>query len=138
MQVGVNMGTEKIIKEWIKSADEDFDAVMVLFNGKKYVQSLFFGHLTLEKLLKALYAKVNPEQPHAPKSHDLLFLAKKCHLEPCAEISKFGIINTFNMACRYEDEKREFYKLCTSDYAKQHIKHIEEARKWLKEKLTKR
>ena len=60
------MGTENIMKEWIKSANEDFEAVEILFTGKKYAQSLFFGHLTLEKLLKALYAKTYPSQPHAP------------------------------------------------------------------------
>lgn len=65
---------------WLESSDEDYDAMKVLYSNRKYSWSLFVGHLVIEKLLKALYAKKNIENFIAPKIHNLVLLAKKCDL----------------------------------------------------------
>ena len=80
------MSHEKLIQYWLETADEDFDTMNVLFANGKYAYSLYFGQIVLERLLKALYAKLNPKTPHAPKSHDLPFLASKCNLELTEDI----------------------------------------------------
>ena len=100
---------------------------------------LFVGHLVIEKLFKALYAKNNKENPYAPKIHNLLALAEKCELELDDEqIQKLQIITQFNISDRYGDYKDSFYQKCTDEYTKKQVRNIEEVMEWLKELLAKR
>ena len=64
---------ERHIEYWKLSAADDLEAIDFLLNGKKYVQSLFFTHLSLEKILKALWVQ-NNENNIPPKTHNLYFL----------------------------------------------------------------
>lgn len=122
---------------WIESSDEDYNVMKVLYNNQKNSYSLFFGHLVIEKLLKALYAKKNKGSPYAPKSHDLLYLAEKMELDLTEKQEDLlDIITKFNMNARYDDYKKEFYAKCTVDYTLKQIKNIEEVRTWLKSLLT--
>lgn len=96
-----------------------------------------FGHLVIEKLLKALYAKNNKNAPYAPKSHDLIYLAEKIGLELTErQEDLLDIITRFNMNGRYDDYKKSFAKMCTDDYTTEQIKNIEEIIEWLKNLLT--
>ena len=62
------------------------------------------GHLVIEKLLKALYAKNNKNAPYAPKSHDLLHLAEKTELKLTdRQEDLLDTITRFNMNARYDD-----------------------------------
>ena len=127
------MNNKQLAAHWEQSSDRDFVTVDILFENKQYPQSLFWGHLVLEKLLKAIYAKVNPQNPHAPKTHDLLFLAKRSGLEFSEEIvDKLENITDFNLSARYEDEKHIFYKQCTKEFTSEQIRIIKELRQWLK------
>jgi len=107
-----------------------------LYNSKDYSWCLFVGHLVIEKLVKAVYAKNIPESPNAPKIHNIIKIAKKCNLElDNRKTEILGIINTFNIGARYEDYKKEFYNKCTQEYTDDQLKNIEEMRTWLKEQL---
>ena len=65
------------------------------------------GHLVIEKLLKGLYAKNNPDAPIAPKIHNLILLSQKANLEVPTEIrEKIQTINTFNISARYDDYEK--------------------------------
>ena len=102
--------------------------------GKKNTWCLFMGHLVIEKLLKGLYAKNNPNAPIAPKIHNLILLSQKANLEVPAEIrEKIQTINTFNISARYDDYKRTFDEKCTDTYTSEQVENVEEVRKWLKE-----
>jgi HEPN domain-containing protein len=58
-------------------------------------------------MLKALYAKNNPENPIAPKLHNLILLSQKANLEVPNNIrEKIQVINTFNISARYDDYKK--------------------------------
>ncbi len=106
----------------------------VLYNNKKNTWCLIIGHLVIEKLLKGLYAKNNPQNSIAPKIHNLILLSQKANLEVPTEIrEKIQIINTFNISARYDDYKKSFDGKCTDDYTSQQVKNIEEVQKWLKE-----
>ena len=48
------MTKSKVIDFWIESSEEDFKVANGLFKLRHYPQSLFFCHLSLEKLLKEL------------------------------------------------------------------------------------
>lgn len=52
---------DKHISYWVKSAENDWEVLLYLLKGKKYVYALFFWHLYLEKLCKALWVKQNKE-----------------------------------------------------------------------------
>jgi len=126
-----------LMNYWIESSDTDYDTMLYMKAGKKNTWCLFMGHLVIEKLLKALYAKNNKSAPYAPKSHDLLHLAEKTELELTErQEDLLDIITRFNMNARYDDYKKEFYLKCTDEYTEQQLKNIEEVRIWLKSLLT--
>ena len=128
------MNSIDLMEYWFKSADEDYDTMLYMEAGKKNTWCLFVGHLVIEKLLKGLYAKNNPDDPIAPKIHNLILLSQKANLEVPTEIrEKIQTINTFNISARYDDYKRTFDEKCTDDYTSEQVKNVEEVRKWLKE-----
>jgi len=61
---------QKIIDFWVTGSDDDYDTMIALHDKQRYSWSLFLGHLTLEKLLKAYYVKVKENYP--PFTHNLL------------------------------------------------------------------
>ena len=128
------MNTIDLMKYWFESSDSDFDTMKVLFENHKNTWCLFIGHLVIEKLLKGLYAKNNPENPISPKIHNLILLSQKANLEVPNEIKeKIQVINTFNISARYDDYKKTFEEKCTNEYTTLQFKNIEEVQKWLKE-----
>ncbi len=128
------MNSIDLMEYWFKSADEDYDTMLYMKVGKKNTWCLFMGHLVIEKLLKGLYAKNNPDDPIAPKIHNLILLSQKANLEVPTEIrEKIQTINTFNISARYDDYKRTFDEKCTDDYTDEQVKNVQEVRKWLKE-----
>ena len=131
------MNNIDIMNYWIDSANNDYETINVLFAGRKYTWSLFVGHLVIEKLIKALHAKMNKSTPHAPKSHDLSYLASKIPLELTDEQKiLLNTITRFNLDGRYDDYKNNFYNLCTEEYTKESIDKINIIRNWLMELLN--
>jgi HEPN domain-containing protein len=49
------MTKKEHVQYWVKSAEDDWGVAGHLFETGDYPYSLFFGHLTIEKLLKAIY-----------------------------------------------------------------------------------
>lgn len=126
----------EIMNYWIESANNDYKTMQILYENKQYSWSLFLAHLTIEKLLKGLYAKKNITSPYAPKIHDLLRLAEKMNLILTEEQEeKLDTITRFNINARYEDYKREFYNKCTEEYTATQIKIVEEMIQWIKDLL---
>ena len=127
---------ENIKKHWEGRSDDSYRVMNVLYDNKEYMNALFFGHLTLEKLLKALYVKTHKDV-HVPPIHNLVKLAMKCNLE-LDELSRnqLGLINTFCIEAWYDDIKREFYKKCTYEFTTEQIIIIRRLREWIKKELT--
>ena len=126
------MKSDEILSYWLKSAEEDYKTMKNLLNSKDYTWCLFLGHLVIEKILKGLYSKNNKTNPYAPKSHDLVLLAKKCGCELDENLEKIlYTITTFNISARYEDYKNTFRNKCTKEYTESQIRNIEEMREWL-------
>ena len=131
------MSNEKLIDHWTEGSDKNFEDMLAIYNAKRYDWALYIGHLTLEKLFKALYIK-KTGATDVPFIHNLIKLAMKCDLELTDE--KAAVLNTINSFCiesRYADEKQEFYKQCTRKFAEEQIKVIKEQRQWLKNELVK-
>ena len=127
------MNNIDLMNFWIESAEEDYKTMKVMFDNQKNTWCLFLGHLVIEKLMKAIYAKNNKSAPHAPRSHDLLYLAEKNELELTEQQEDLlDIITKFNMSARYDDYKKEFQNKCTNEYTAMQGANIEEVRVWLK------
>ncbi len=107
----------------MKTAEHDFATMQALEKTKRYSDALFFGHIVLEKLLKAHVTKNTHE--HAPYIHDLVRLAKMTELQlPAIAISLLNEVNDFNIRARYPEDKLEFYQRCTKAFATPYINHI--------------
>jgi HEPN domain-containing protein len=123
---------EKQIDYWLKSSDEDFDTMIAMYETKRNSWALFVGHLLIEKLLKALFVKINSDYP--PMIHNLLRLAEKCELELTEEQQIFlATVTAFNINARYDDYKMSFQQKCTAEYTKTWVENIKINRLWIKE-----
>ena len=122
------------VKYWITSAEEDWKVAGHLFEKKDYTYALFFGHLTVEKLLKALFVDKVDQVP--PFTHRLTYLAERAGLHLTQEQEElFEIITDFNMESRYPDEKFSFQKKCTREFTEEYLAKIDEVRQWLLQQI---
>jgi HEPN domain-containing protein len=124
------MNKQEKVRYWIKSAENDWRVAGHLFEKGDYPYALFFGHLTIEKLLKALFVQKFDESP--PYTHRLTYLAEKTGLTTSPEkLELLEIITDFNLETRYPDEKFSFYKKCTKEFTEAYLRKIEELKEWL-------
>jgi HEPN domain-containing protein len=132
------MTQNKVIDFWIKGSEEDFKVASGLFKLKHYPQSLFFCHLSLEKLLKGLIVKHTKETP--PFSHDLEKLAILTGFKMNEkDVNILNEISSFNIAGRYGDEKFEFYKkFDKKDIASKYLSLTKNLILWLKKESQKK
>jgi HEPN domain-containing protein len=118
------------IQYWSKTANDDWKVANHLYEKGDYSYALFFGHLTLEKLLKAVFT--NSEDKTPPFSHNLVYLAEKAGLVLNEEkMELLEEITDFNLEARYPDEKFSFYKKSTKEFTVNKLTCIKEIREWL-------
>ena len=128
------MTKEELIQFWIDSSDDNYKSMLNMFDAGENMWSLFTGHLTIEKLLKAYYVKEIEQE--VPRTHDLYKLATKSKLDLSEEQKdSLQYITLFNIETRYEDYKKDFHKKCTKEFTEKNIEKIKELRIWLKEKI---
>jgi len=124
---------EKTIRYWLESAAYDLETGKSLLESKRFPYALFFGHLALEKALKALVVKESGK--HAPYSHSLVILAKKANIELTEDmIDDLAEYTVFNIETRYPDEKKTFYDQCIEGFAYEKFSEMEKLYKWLIQK----
>lgn len=129
-----NKDIKNAIKYWKETAEHDYQTMEYLFRGKKFSDSLFFGHIVLEKALKGLVVKETEEQ--APYTHDLVRLAKLTGLGlPEEKLIFLNEINEFNIRARYPEQKLAFYKKSTLEYTEENLNRIKNIYKDLCQKL---
>lgn len=108
---------------WIETAEHDFPLLDILFDNKRYVEALFFGHLVLEKILKAHV--VFSTENEAPKIHDLVKLSRDSELTLTdEEVSFLEMLNLFNLEARYPDKKLTAYKIASKEFANENLEKI--------------
>ncbi|MBI2459093.1 MAG: HEPN domain-containing protein [Parcubacteria group bacterium] len=125
---------KKLVKYWQETAAYDYDTMKSLTKSRRYASSLFFGHIVLEKILKALV--VNETKKHAPYTHDLIKLCKIIGMELDNSAKDFLYeVNKFNLKARYPEYKSQFYKLCTKKYSSEYIGEVDKLYKKLCQRL---
>jgi len=129
------MEKAELVKFWLDSAAEDLTVCESLFERKHYDWCLFIGHLILEKTLKALWIREHHPELH-PRTHNLAKLAEGVPLALTEDQTIYLIkVNDFYLRGRYPDEKKEFYKVCTPEFARENFDAIKEFYQWLLKKF---
>lgn len=125
------MDITKQIEYWKKLSDDDLETVEVLINGNKLIHALFFCHLSIEKILKALVCKqINTV---APKTHNLFLLANIAKIEIVESDYKFlTVITQYQLEGRYPDEQISFPG---KETVKIYFSETKRIQSWLKTKL---
>ncbi|MFH1175752.1 MAG: HEPN domain-containing protein [bacterium] len=124
------MTNKELVKYWEETSQHDYDTMIALFESKRYDASLFFGHIILEKAIKALVVKETEKE--APYSHNLLMLAELAKINLTSdELDFLAEVNRFNMRTRYPDAKFKFYKICDKEYTHDNLKKIKKLYKKL-------
>lgn len=121
---------QEVVKYWLTASKEDFDSAEILFENKKYHHALFFCHLSIEKMLKAIIVKSTKTAP--PLIHDLIRLAEKAKLPLSeAQINELAEITTFNIEARYDDYKLSFRKKAKMRFSLKYLEKTKEILQWL-------
>ena len=96
------INVEKQIKYWVETGEDDLATALYLYEGKRYVQCLFFCHLSIEKIIKAHVAKFTKEIPE--KTHNLNKLLLKTTLS-LDETQKelLGLLMIYQLEGRYPE-----------------------------------
>ena len=128
------MNHEELIEYWRLEAEDSLRVAGHLFEKGDYSYALFFGHLAVEKIIKAVFVQNTGED--VPRSHNLLRLAKAAKIEITAsQQHKLVRITAFNLEARYPDYKREFRKKCTREFSEKEMQTVREVFSWLKSML---
>jgi len=128
------MNKREIVSYWASEAEESLHVAEHLFEKEDYSYALFFGHLAIEKIIKAIL--VHNTNLQIPRSHNLLRLAQETEIE-ITEEQKLALIRitAFNLESRYPDYKGEFRNKCTLQFTELELEKIREIFIWLKSKL---
>lgn len=123
-----------LVNYWIKSSEEDLKTADSLFLSKRYHHCLFFCHLFIEKILKALIVKESGKQ--APYGHKLFQLAKLINIVFSDEqLDLLDEVTAFNIEARYNDYKFQFYKKADRAYSKSYFEKSKRLYLWLRKKI---
>ena len=121
----------KDTKNWIALSDYDMETARHMLATERYLYVIFLCHLALEKILKAHVAEVIQDVPI--KTHDLIYLVKKCELEvPEKYLDFIGKINTASIPTRYPDDLQRSLKEYPKSVAKDYLSQTTEIVEWLK------
>jgi len=126
------INVEKQIAYWRDGAVEDWEIAQELLASKRVRHSLFFAHLTLEKLLKAHVC--HHTRDLAPRLHNLVRLAELAALSLSQrQIDILAEMNSFNIEGRYPDLLMPPPSL---EEARDYLRRAEEVYQWLMNQLS--
>lgn len=132
------MSYQEVVAYWQEGAERDVKVAEGLVQLGHYAYALFFCHLALEKMLKAVYVSRNKK--HAPFTHDLAALLQESGLPFTEEtLKECAVIAQFNMKTRYPGQKSKMYRQFNNrEYAERYLTKSNELLSWLKKSLTKK
>ncbi|RZK44278.1 MAG: HEPN domain-containing protein [Hymenobacter sp.] len=123
------------IQYWKETAEEDWLAAQDLFQTKRYLQSLFLAHLTIEKLSKAHWVQDNAGD-YPPRIHNILRLWGDTQLAPAPDHENTAAeLNRFQLEGRYPDYQRAVAQQATEAYTRTLLHDTVQLRTWLLSKL---
>ena len=125
------MTKEQYIDYWINTAKNDWTTVEALFETKRYLHTLFWAHLVLEKLAKAIWVK-NHQENIPPKVHNIVWLLEESNVTLTNEdITFLEVFNRFQLSTRYPDYLRKIEKICTKELTETQLEKVKEIKQCL-------
>ncbi|KKM12716.1 hypothetical protein SY88_02285 [Clostridiales bacterium PH28_bin88] len=118
-------------ENWLASADYDLATARSMFRVKRYVYTIYFAHLAVEKTLKALVSEIMGQSP--PKIHNLIRLVDLAGVEPPEEMRLFiGELNSVAGTIRYPEDLNNLIAAYPRLVANQYLKRAEQVIEWLR------
>ncbi len=131
------MTPQEHIKLLTTQAEDDFGAADALAIAGYYGQSLFWAHLVLEKLCKALWVKNNNDIDY-PYIHNLIKLLKEAGIRLSQQqIEFYTEMNQFQAQGRYADELQMVEGTVSKEICYQYLENVKTERQWLLAGATK-
>jgi HEPN domain-containing protein len=125
------MTKEEYIKYWKETGVLDWSSSEDLYKTNHFIQSLFFAHLSLEKICKAIWVKDN-ETNHPPRVHNLVYILKQTKLEMSNEQLDFLLVfNDFQLEGRYPDYSMKIYQKCDAATTRSLLDKANKIKEWL-------
>ena len=118
--------------EWFAQASYDYETAEYLFQGKRYIYTVFMCHLAIEKALKGLFSLSFDQEP--PKTHNLTFFTTKMQQNLPETYAEFIFdINQASIPTRYPDN----LSIMSTDYTAERVSLImqntKEVLSWIKQ-----
>lgn len=123
------------IAYWANQSLNDWEVAELLFIGKKYLHTLFFTHLSLEKVCKAHWIS-SAEGNIPPKTHNLIYLLSQTNIE-LSDVQKELLLelNRFQIEGRYPEQLSQLHRAADIAFTKIKLKQAKELQLWLLSKL---
>ena len=126
----------KSSQEWSRQAEYDMETAIAMLDSGRYIYCVFMCHLSIEKALKALYAKKLGKNPS--KTHSLVYLAQSIQLDLPEQTKEFlEILDHASVPTRYPEELEKLIKEYSKDRTKNILDNSRKALRWLKQELEK-
>lgn len=121
---------------WIIEATESYKTAVVLHENKRFLESAFFCHLAIEKILKAFI--VYRKKTFPPKIHNLLSLADRSDLSKnlsAEQLDFLADLNIYQLEGRYPGDREMLYTQTPIEKFDKILTDTDGELKWLKQKL---
>jgi HEPN domain-containing protein len=123
------------IQYWVKMAESDWEAAHSLLSSKHLIQSLFFFHLSIEKLLKANWIFDNGES-FPPMTHHLESLYAQTEIQFSEkQLDMLKLVNTWNIEGRYQDYRQKLARSYSETYIRERLEVVQTIKACLLERL---
>ena len=130
------MADSEKINYWIELSEYDLTTAKAMLKTKRYLYVGFMCHQSIEKLLKAVFIKINMNAP--PYTHSLIDLAKRTLIyEEFSAVQKdfLDYMQPLNIQVRYPTDKEKLFKTLNYKNCVEIIKETNRLSKWIKKKL---
>ena len=120
---------------WMNSADQNWQEVSAMLNAGTYVPCLFWAHLTIEKLAKALWVKENTSDT-PPFTHNIARLLADTSITLTSTQATFiQQLNTFQLEGRYESYTANLRQMATLTFTQSVLQDVTDLRQCLLNQL---
>jgi len=124
-------GAKDSMANWIKSSDYDIKTAEYMFKTGRYIYVLFMCHLSVKKLLKALYEVAFSRVP--PKTHNLIHLSNAVGVKvPENLLRVIESLNDLSIVTRYPEDLDGLVRSFKKKRVEGYLKRTKELLLWLK------
>lgn len=132
------MDIKEKINYWVEIAIDDLDSAKIMLKKKKFLQSGFYCHQAIEKMIKGYFWLIKNEEP--PYTHNLLKLSDSSGLSSLLNEQQkkhIDMLMPLNIEARYPDDRTEILKTLDASKSKKVFKNTEEMLKWIMKLIEK-